>query len=122
MQGFDAFINKNILNVLLGTGYETFGILMYANTGVSVSHHNTYLGYLVELGFFGLFIYLLLFGLQARRILMLVHNHSLFYVLFLIPMLLTLATAGLDQKFILYFIITVIIKLSISLSLREGLR
>ena len=121
-QGYDAFINKPFLNVIFGTGYESYGKLMLENTGISVSHHNTILGYLVELGFFGLLIYSFLFGLLARRNLILIKQHSFFFGLFVIPMFLFLLTMGLDQRVLLYFIIIVIIKLSIFLSTRNGLR
>jgi O-antigen ligase len=122
IQGLNAFINTNILSIMFGTGYESYGSLMYENTGIRVSHHNTFLGYLVELGFFGLFIYLFLFGLLAKRILILVKNHSSFYGIFYIPIVLFLLTQGLDQKFLFYFIIIVLIKLSVFHSLRDKLR
>jgi O-antigen ligase len=112
LKGLTIYRFGDVWNILFGIGYDTYGYAMQQNFGLGASHHNTFLGYLVELGILGLGLYLLLLLFLAYRVLILARSFSIIFVLFLIPILLFLFTQGLDNKIITYFIFIVIIKLS----------
>ena len=110
INGLSNFFDKSIFYQIFGIGYEGYGKLMYEKYGISASHHNQLLGYLVELGFFGLIINLILFAIIIKKILKLSQHHSSIYFLFLIPIFCFTLTAGFDAKFFFYFFIIIMIK------------
>ena len=55
--GIQAFSNENIL---LGVGYSNFSTMLNKHFGWQMASHNTYLSYLVDLGFIGLILFLII--------------------------------------------------------------
>lgn len=55
--GIQAFSNENII---LGVGYSNFSTMLNQHFGWQMASHNTYLSYLVDLGFVGLILFLII--------------------------------------------------------------
>jgi len=110
VNGLSNFFDKSIFYQIFGIGYEGFGKLMYENQGISISHHNQLLGYLIELGFFGFIIKLTLFAIIFKKVLKLTKYYSSIFFLFIIPIYSYMLTAGYDAKFFFYFFIIIILK------------
>lgn len=55
--GIQAFSNENII---LGVGYSNFSTMLNQHFGWQMASHNTYLSYLVDLGFVGLILFLVI--------------------------------------------------------------
>jgi O-antigen ligase len=109
-KGLSNFFNESVFYQIFGIGYESFGKFMYENTRISISHHNQILGYLIELGFFGLIINLILFVLIFKKVIKLSKKYSFVFFLFIIPIYSYMFTAGFDAKFFFYFFIVIILK------------
>lgn len=109
--GLNSFLKNG--NILLGIGHDAFQEfhkgLTLNNYGLAV--HNTYLGTFIELGVIGLVLYLNIILHLAKKILFLYKRISMFFVLFLIPILLSMFTLVLIQRRWLFLIGVIIIKL-----------
>lgn len=110
INGLSNFFDKNIFYQLFGIGYDGFGKLMYEGNKISISHHNQILGYLVELGFLGLIVNLVLFTIIFKKVLKLSKHYNSNFFLFLIPISTYTLSAGFDAKFFFYFFIVIILK------------
>ena len=55
--GMQAFASENML---LGVGYSNFSSMLQQHFGWQMASHNTYLSYLVDLGFVGLVLFLII--------------------------------------------------------------
>ena len=102
INSISSFFDKSIFYQIFGVGYEGFGQLMFDNYGKSNSHHNQLVGYLVELGFFGLALNLILFVRIFKKIFNLSKNYSSIFLLFSIPFYTFMLTTGFDHKFFLF--------------------
>jgi O-antigen ligase len=104
--GFNAFENKNAY--VLGTGYNTFRSLISEKSGWSAASHNTYLSILIELGIAGFCIYLSMIAYLLFRIYYLFRRASVFFILLILPLLVTMfALSTNDRRW--FFLIGVII-------------
>ena len=92
-EGFNAFIDSGRL--LFGIGHNAFKTLMFNATGTGIAGHNTYLLTLIELGFIGFILYMRILLYLARKVWILVRRDSLFFLLLLIPLLISMLTLGL---------------------------
>lgn len=107
--GFNAFLDSG--RWLFGTGHSTFRVLMYDTYGTGPAGHNTYLITLIELGLIGFVLYIRILLYLCSKVWVLVRRDSLFFVLFLIPLLLVMLTIGIENRRWLFMIGVVIIKL-----------
>jgi len=107
--GFNAFIDSGRL--LFGTGHDTFRVLMNNTYGWPTAGHNTYLITLIELGLIGFILYMRILFYLARKVWILVRRDSLFFLLLLIPLLISMLTLGLQNRRWLFIIGVIIIKL-----------
>jgi O-antigen ligase len=107
--GVDAFESKDAY--VMGTGFYTFKSLMAAKTGWNPASHNTYLSTFIELGAAGFFIFVSLLIYLAYRVWYLVRNCSLFFVLFILPLLATMMVLATSDRRWLFLIGVIIIKL-----------
>lgn len=108
--GWSAFEQSKAY--ILGTGFKTFPSLLEQTYGWSKAPHNTYLATLIELGLIGLLIYLSIIFYLINKVFSLVKKGSIFYILFLLPLLLAMFTLGLETRRWLFLIGIIIIKSS----------
>ena len=109
--GLSSFLESG--KILFGIGHHSFQEfhkgLTLENYGRAI--HNTYLATFIELGLIGLFLYLNIIYYLSRKIIILYNKISIFYVLFLAPILIAMMTLGLSKRRWLFLIGVIIIKL-----------
>jgi O-antigen ligase len=107
--GFNAFEKKNAY--VLGTGYNTFRSLITEKSGLSAASHNTYLSVLVELGVAGFCIYLIMIAYLLFRIYYLFRKGSVFFILLILPLLVTMFALSTNDRRWFFLIGVIIVKL-----------
>lgn len=109
--GVNSFLETS--KILYGTGYDSFQEyhkgLTFENYGRAI--HNTFLANFIELGLIGLILFLNIIFYLSRKILFLYNKISIFFVLFLAPILIAMMTLGLSKRRWLFLIGVIIIKL-----------
>lgn len=109
--GLNSFLETG--KIFYGIGHDAFTEfhkgLTTENYGRAI--HNTFLGTFIELGLIGLFLYLNIIFHLGRKVLFLYNKISIFFVLFLIPLLIAMLTLGLSKRRWLFLIGVIIIKL-----------
>ena len=109
--GLNSFLETG--KILFGIGHDSFQEfhkgLINQNYGRAI--HNTYLGTFIELGLIGLFLFLNIIFYLSRKIFILYNKISIFFVLFLFPILISMITLGLSKRRWLFLLGVIIIKL-----------
>jgi O-antigen ligase len=107
--GFNAFENRDAY--VLGTGYNTFRLLITEKSGRSAASHNTYLSTLIELGITGFCIYLSMIAYLLFRIYYLFRRGSVFFILLILPLLVTMFVLSTNDRRWFFLIGVIIVKL-----------
>lgn len=108
--GFKAFINSGGWNILFGVGYENYANLIFEFSGLSSSHHSTFIGYFVELGLIAFIFYVFFYFSIGKKLLLINQSYPINFFIFLLPLIIFNLTQGFDQKFFLYFYLMICIK------------
>ena len=102
----DAFRHENFL---LGVGYSNFSTMLRQHYGWQMASHNTYLTYLVEFGFVGVwtFIYVLVKMFKVATLIRKQENNAFVYcyVLPLFVFMITLETEYKRWIFMMYMLL-----------------
>ena len=94
--GIQAFSSENIM---LGVGYSNFSTMLNQHFGWQMASHNTYLSYLVDLGFIGLILFLIIIGkmlLITRSIMK--SKGDLYIYAYIIPFLVVMFVLETEYK------------------------
>ena len=110
--GLNSFF-KTGTKVIFGIGYDAFPEFHKKITNLSYgrSVHSTYIGVFIELGIIGLFLFLNIIFHLLKKLLILCKLFSVYYILFLVPILISMLTLGLSKRRWLFLIGVIIIKL-----------
>ena len=95
-----------------GVGFKTFPVLMQKHFHWSEYPHNTYLVVLIELGVIGFILYMTMIFIFIKHAYALYRTGSLFYFLFILPILMAMFTLGLEGRRWLFIFGILLIKLS----------
>lgn len=108
--GFKAFKSEGAW--IQGVGFKSFRTLMDNHYNLPKAGHNTYLLTLIELGIIGLILYLKMILHLFKRVIYLWKKESVFYILLLVPLLLSMMTLGIESRRWLFLLGILIIRLS----------
>lgn len=94
--GLKAFYDENYI---LGVGYSNFSTMLRNHFGWQMASHNTYLSYLVDLGYIGFFFFLFVL-FRMCKIVMKTFNESkdLYILAYLLPFLIVMFVLETEYK------------------------
>jgi len=107
--GWSAFNQEKAY--LFGTGFHAFRELMNSYYQWPKAPHNTYLSTMIGLGIIGFLIYSVMIICLLQKVFFLVKNHSQYFILLILPLLLAMFTLGLETRRWLYLLAVLIIRI-----------
>ena len=108
--GLMAFRDHNAW--IEGVGFHTFQSLLESKYNWSASSHNTYLCTFIELGAIGSMLFLAMIACLMNKVMYLVRNYTVFYSMFLLPLLAAMFVLGTNNRRWLFLIGVLIIRIS----------
>lgn len=94
--GLLAFKDENFL---FGVGYSNFSTMLHNHFGWQMASHNTYLSYLVDFGYIGLFFFLYILFIMCKIVMKIYKQHKDIYIFaYLIPFLVVMFVLETEYK------------------------
>lgn len=94
--GLSAFKDENFL---FGVGYSNFSTMLHKHFGWQMASHNTYLSYLVDFGYIGLFFFLYILFIMSKIVMKIYKQHKDVYIFaYLIPFLIVMFVLETENK------------------------